>query len=292
MKKLWCLWVLLFSMLQCQAQYGYTGGIVQQPVGASIASASTIAPTAATVHVTGTATIGTITAPASCALGCSVYLIADGAWAVSTAGNIDVAFTAVTNAAYQFTYDPGTTKWYPGGGAAAISGGSYLDTSVAAPTSATSQVTIGWSGTAGVMTAWGTSTTNCPNMSLASSTSNASLTNYWLLGNCSTDTITMGDPVLAPAFDPTSTVTTVSCSTAGTALFSQPFNGSSYETVVVQMVGCQGTASYTYIHATTYIPTAVNTAAVGVTITSVSTSAVTISTSAAQNGFFKLESLT
>jgi hypothetical protein len=42
------------------------------------------------------------------------------------------------------------------------------------------------------------------------------------------------------------TQTTVSCSTAGTATFSEPFTGASYKKVIYSVSGCQGTVSYTF----------------------------------------------
>jgi hypothetical protein len=42
------------------------------------------------------------------------------------------------------------------------------------------------------------------------------------------------------------TQTTVSCSTAGTATFSEPFTGTSYKKVIYSVSGCQGTVSYTF----------------------------------------------
>jgi hypothetical protein len=81
--------------------------------GGSIASASTIAPQGAVEHVTGTATINTITPPTGCgsSYACQFVLIADGSWNITTAGNVNTAFTATTGDAYQLTYD-GTSKWY------------------------------------------------------------------------------------------------------------------------------------------------------------------------------------
>jgi hypothetical protein len=42
-----------------------------------------------------------------------VGLIADGIWTTTTGGNIAVAITAIVGYRYDFTYDPGTSKWYP-----------------------------------------------------------------------------------------------------------------------------------------------------------------------------------
>jgi hypothetical protein len=92
-------------------------------VGANIASASTIAPTSSLTHITGTVTIQTITAPTNFAQtnggGC-LQLVADGAWATNTAGNINTAFTATTGNVYLLCYDNGTTKWYIAGADTAV----------------------------------------------------------------------------------------------------------------------------------------------------------------------------
>jgi len=94
---------------------GAGGGLYFEGQSTAIASASTIAPTYPVHHVTGTVAISTITVPAACAVSgfdCNVGLIADGAWATGTSGNIAVAVTATVGYRYDFTYDPGTGKWY------------------------------------------------------------------------------------------------------------------------------------------------------------------------------------
>jgi len=95
---------------------GAGGGFYFEAQSTAIVSASTIAPTFPVHHVTGTAAISTITVPTACASSgydCNVGLIADGAWATGTSGNIAVAVTATVGYRYDFTYDPGTSKWYP-----------------------------------------------------------------------------------------------------------------------------------------------------------------------------------
>lgn len=93
-----------------------SNGIIHGQIGTSLASASTIAPVSPIVHVTGTTTINTITAPAGCATsgyGCYVILVPDGLWSTGTSGNIAIAGTAVVGNAITETYDPATSKWYP-----------------------------------------------------------------------------------------------------------------------------------------------------------------------------------
>ena len=82
-------------------------------VGSSIASASTIAPITGVFHVTGTAAITTITAPAgmSSTIGGCINLIPDGLWTTGTSGNIALASTAVVSKVLTMCYDG--TKWYP-----------------------------------------------------------------------------------------------------------------------------------------------------------------------------------
>ena len=87
---------------------------VQQSMAAStIASSSTIAPTAAITHITGTTTINTITMPHAEMNGVMLTLIPDGAFSLGTSGNIAVAVTAVVGKAIVLIYDAVTTKWYP-----------------------------------------------------------------------------------------------------------------------------------------------------------------------------------
>jgi hypothetical protein len=94
---------------------GSGSGLYFERQGTAIASASTIAPILPVYHVTGTTAIATITVPSACVSGfdCNVGLIADGIWTTTTGGNIAVAITAIVGYRYDFTYDPGTSKWYP-----------------------------------------------------------------------------------------------------------------------------------------------------------------------------------
>ncbi len=86
------------------------------PVG-TVASATTISGASyGILHVTGTTTIQTITAPSAFSDnnygGCTV-LIPDGLWATNTAGNIAIATTAVVSQALTMCYDHSAAKWYP-----------------------------------------------------------------------------------------------------------------------------------------------------------------------------------
>jgi len=80
----------------------------------TIASATTIAPTALITFVSGTTSIATITPPTSLlTTGGQIILIPIGLWATTTAGNIALITTAVVSKALIMTYDAVTTKWYP-----------------------------------------------------------------------------------------------------------------------------------------------------------------------------------
>jgi len=85
----------------------FVGGVL---IGDAIASAASIAPTHNVVHITGVAAIATITKPPSSD---SLTLIPDGAWSLTTAGNIAVALTATVGFPITLVYDDVTAKWYP-----------------------------------------------------------------------------------------------------------------------------------------------------------------------------------
>jgi hypothetical protein len=85
----------------------FTGGSLR---GTAVASAASISITAPVTHVTGTTTVNTISAPVSTG---PITLIPDGAFALSTAGNIAVAMTATVGVPIQLWYDDVTGKWYP-----------------------------------------------------------------------------------------------------------------------------------------------------------------------------------
>jgi hypothetical protein len=101
-----------FQMVSLLANASFS----QLPVGSAIASASTITPTSAIHHITGTVQITTITAPsqfAASGMGGCLRLIPDGAFTTGTSGNIAISSTAVVSRTLELCYDNGTSKWYP-----------------------------------------------------------------------------------------------------------------------------------------------------------------------------------
>jgi hypothetical protein len=82
-----------------------------QGVGDPIASAQRIQVAHPIHHVTGTEAIDVIDAPP--AFSGPIWLASDGAWSLTTAGNIAAAVTAVVGHFVQLVYDPATMKWYP-----------------------------------------------------------------------------------------------------------------------------------------------------------------------------------
>jgi hypothetical protein len=79
----------------------------------AVASATTIAPSGALFHVTGTTAIATISLPATYQGG-PITIIFDGVDTWTAAGNIAVAGTNTTaGSAVTFTYSFATSKWYP-----------------------------------------------------------------------------------------------------------------------------------------------------------------------------------
>lgn len=89
------------------------GTLCATSVAPTIASATTIAPTAAITFVSGTTTVTTITAPSWMGNGGRITLIPTGVWAWTAAVNIALAGTSVVGKALDFTWDAGTSKWYP-----------------------------------------------------------------------------------------------------------------------------------------------------------------------------------
>lgn len=85
----------------------FSGGAL---VSASIASAASITLTGRVAHVTGVTTIDTISAPPSSD---PITLIPDGAWSLSTAGNIAVEVAASVGVPITLWYDDVEGKWYP-----------------------------------------------------------------------------------------------------------------------------------------------------------------------------------
>lgn len=99
------------TLLDSGALFDVLGQQVAPPV---IASASTIAPVKRLTRVSGTTTISTITPPPGIAsTGGEIILLADGAWPVNTAGNVNASFTAVAGRSYRLAWDAGSSKWYP-----------------------------------------------------------------------------------------------------------------------------------------------------------------------------------
>jgi hypothetical protein len=84
----------------------------------------------------------------------------------------------------------------------------------------------------------------------------------------------------------TAAQTTVSCSTSGNVVFSQPEQGSSYKKVIIFANACLGTASYTYPTAFTNTPQVLSQSLAS--LASVSTTAVTI-TGTTSTGFLDLD---
>jgi hypothetical protein len=83
-------------------------------VAPTIASATTIAPTALITFVSGTTSIATITPPTGLlTTGGQITIIPTGVFATTTAGNIALITTAVVSKALIMTYDATTLKWYP-----------------------------------------------------------------------------------------------------------------------------------------------------------------------------------
>ena len=85
----------------------------------------------------------------------------------------------------------------------------------------------------------------------------------------------------------TAAQSTVSCSSSGNVVFSQPEQGSSYKKAVVYENACVGTASYTFPTAFSHTPQVLS-QSLGATATSVSATAVTI-TGTTSTGFLDLD---
>lgn len=85
-------------------------GPIATPSVPTVASATTIAPTAQITHISGTVTISTITIPFSGFEGC-LQFIPTGLWTTTTGGNIALGSTAVVSRVLTECYDG--TSWYP-----------------------------------------------------------------------------------------------------------------------------------------------------------------------------------
>ena len=91
-----------------------SGALQTIQVAPTIASATTIAPTAYITFISGTTSIATITVPqALLRTGGQITIIPTGIFATTTAGNIALITTAVVSKALIMTYDAVTLKWYP-----------------------------------------------------------------------------------------------------------------------------------------------------------------------------------
>ena len=91
-------------------------GIEFENLGTAVASATTMTLSAPVTHITGTATINSISVISNCNTAgfiCHITLIPDGIWSTNTAGNIAAATTAIVGKPILFWYDPSTAKWYP-----------------------------------------------------------------------------------------------------------------------------------------------------------------------------------
>ena len=92
--------------------FALVGNTVNPLVGSPLASAATISPVRGIHHVTGTAAISNITIPWDGFSG-TLFLIADGAWSLDTAGNINAALTASAGNIIALTFDPVANKFFP-----------------------------------------------------------------------------------------------------------------------------------------------------------------------------------
>lgn len=92
----------------------HSGALQTIQTAPTIASATTIAPTALISFVSGTTAIVTITPPTNIlTTGGQITIIPTGIFTTTIAGNIALASTAIVGRALTMSYDATTTKWYP-----------------------------------------------------------------------------------------------------------------------------------------------------------------------------------
>lgn len=102
------------------------------------------------------------------------------------------------------------------------------------------------------------------------------------IGPHADNTDTWGSGSFAPAnlisyaLGPKATQSSVGGSVGGTAVFSQPLIGASFKIVAIDITALNGTASYTYPVAFGSTPTVISTSALAALVTSVSSTAVTV----------------
>ena len=128
-------------------------------------------------------------------------------------------------------------------------------------------------------------------MALADGDTNETVIGYNAMGNGS-NTVTIGNSSVTGVYtygavNTSAAQTTISCSTSGTAVFSEPFAGSSYKRVLIYLNACSGTASYTYPTAFTFTPQVLS-QSLATTATTVTAASVTV-TGAPSTGFLSLE---
>lgn len=105
-----CNWAL--SLPATQAKLNLDDLSLQDAIGSTVVSASTIAPTGPIFAVSGTNAINTISAPVDFPYK-RITIIPLGAFTWTTAGNIPVSGTAVVGRALDLVFNASTTKWYP-----------------------------------------------------------------------------------------------------------------------------------------------------------------------------------